>query len=189
MAKDVDEIVVGANGSVYVAPIGSAVPADIATALGADWVDLGYLSEDGVKATDSKTIEQIKGWQSFYALRRIVTERNLALAFTLIQFSREQFQLGFGGGEVVALTTPDTGYRFDPPDPADIDERMMAVEWADGDKNYRIIVPRGLVTSNVEINIARNKATELPITFDLIGGGTGAPWNVYTDDPAFAPAA
>lgn len=184
--KTADEIVVGANGSIYVAPVGSTIPASIGTALGAAWTELGYATEDGVTWIDGKTLEPINAWQSFYALRRIVTEKEGSIAFQLLQWNGDNVRLAYGGGTVTQPVPGD--YRYVPPDPADIDERAMAVEWQDGTKNYRLTFPKGMVTENVETNIVRTGGAILPITFSLLGEAGVEPFILDTDDPAFANA-
>lgn len=184
--KTADEIVVGANGSIYVAPVGSTIPASIGVALGAAWTELGYTSEDGVTWVDGKSLESIRAWQSFYDLRRIVTSKEGSLAFQLLQWNGDNVRLAYGGGTVSEPSPGD--YRYVPPDPADIDERMMAVEWQDGTKNYRLTFPKGMVTENVETNIVRTGGALLPITFALLGEEGVEPFILDTDDPAFANA-
>lgn len=187
MPKETDQIVVGANGTVRVAPTTAVEPTDISVAFAATWVDLGFTSEDGVTVTDSKTTEAIPVWQLFYPARRIVTERELSVAFTLRQFSGNQVEFAFGGG---AVSLDSAGkYRFTPPSPETLDVRKLAIEWTDGSKTYRLIIPKGMVTENVETKIARTNAADLPITFSVIGDDTiAAPWYMLTNDPTFAEA-
>lgn len=184
--KTTDQIVVGANGTVRVAPTGTPEPADINAAFDGAWVDLGFTSEDGVTATDAKTLETIPVWQMFYPGRRIITERDFTLAFALRQFAGAQVEFAFGGGEVSA--DGPGAFRYTPPAPEVIDERMLAVEWLDDDKTYRLILPKGMVTENVETKIVRTAASDLPITFGVIGEDGVDPWYLLTDDPAFAEA-
>lgn len=185
MSKDTDQIVVGANGTVRVAPPATAIPAHIGAAFDAAWNDLGYTSEDGVTMTDAKTLEIIPVWQLFYPARRIVTDRDFTLAFALRQFAGEQVEFAFGGGEV---TSEVEGYKFTPPEPEVIDERMLSVEWQDGAKTYRVILAKGMVTENVETQLMRSSAADLPITFGIIGESGVSPWQIQTDDEAFAAA-
>jgi len=187
VAKDTDQIVVGANGTVRVAPVGTAAPADASDPFGAGWVDLGYTSEDGVTFTDSKTLEAIPVWQLFYPARRVVTERDFTMAFALRQFAGHQVEFAFGGGEV---TEDDPGlFRYTPPSPEVIDERALSVEWLDGSKVYRIIMEKGMVTENVETKLARANAADLPITFGILGDDAiAAPWFLLTNDPSFVEA-
>lgn len=186
MSKTVDEIVVGANGTVWVAPVGTTAPASEIATPDDDWLDTGFTSEDGVTLTDAKTLENIPVWQLFYPARRIVTDRDFNVAFVLRQWSLITVPLAFGGGEVSEVTT--NHYKYEPPSPEDIDERALMVDWADGTKKYRLIVPRGLVTENVESKLTRAAAADLPITFGVIGDETALPWYLLTNDPALAPA-
>lgn len=186
MAKDSGEIVVGGNGSIYTAPLGTTVPASISEALGAEWTELGYATEDGVTWVDGKSLESIRAWQSFYDLRRIVSSKEGSLAFSLMQWNGDTVKLAFGGGDV---SSPAAGaYRYTPPDPSTIDERMMAVEWVDGDHDFRLVFPKGMVTDNVEVNIVRTAAGLLPITFGLLGEDGVDPFILDTNHPAFADA-
>ena len=181
-----DQITVGANGRVYVAPVGTAAPASISAAPSATWDELGYINEDGVTFTDSKTIEPINVWQSFYPARRIMTAKDANAAFALMQWNGDTFPLAFGGG---AITEDAAGeYRYTPPAPGAIDERAMIVEWEDGDKSYRLVIPRGMVTDDVETQLVRTEVGELPIVFGVNGDEGVDPWYLQTDDPAFAPA-
>lgn len=183
--KDTNEIVVGANGSILVAPVGTTGPTGINDPLDSAFIDLGYVSEDGVTFLDGKTTEPIPVWQLFYPARYIVTEKEASAAFALRQWGDDQVVFAFGGGSVT-IDNPGE-YRYTPPDPGIIDERAMAIEWVDGTKNYRLIIPRGFVTENVETNLIRTAASDLPITFGVIGEAGVAPWYFQTDDPAFQP--
>lgn len=186
--KEADEIVVGANGSIYVGAVDAAIPASIDAPLAsADWTDLGYVTEDGVAWMDGKTMQSIRAWQSFYDLRRIVESKEGSLTFSLMQWSGVNVKLAFGGGTIDDSAGAGL-YKYVPPDPATIDERAMAVEWSDGAKDYRLVFPKGIVSENVETNLQRTSASLLPITFSLLGQDAVNPFELYTNDPAFADA-
>lgn len=185
MSNDADEIVVGANGKVWVGAVEATLPTD-PTATPAGFSDLGYLNEDGLTPTDSKTLESINVWQSFFPVRRIVTERDFMVAFVMRQWNRVTVPLAFGGGSIEEAPADSGVYKYTPPAPEDLDERAMIFDWKDGDRNYRIVVPRGMVTENVESNIVRSGAADLPITFSVNGDDAAEPWYLLTDDPAFA---
>lgn len=182
MAKDVDQIVIGSDGTVWVAPVGTAAPVNPTAVPGAGWVDLGYTSEDGATLRDGKTLEAIRVWQLAHAARQVVTERKTSLEFVLRQWSVDTVKLAFGGG---SFTEPAAGvFRYAPPAPETVDERALMLDWQDGAKNYRLIIVRGIVTENVETNLRRAAAGDLPITFSVLGADTGDPWYLLTDDPA-----
>lgn len=187
MATDANEVVVGANGHVYVAPVGTTGPTDSTTALDAAFIDVGYISEDGAGVSDSKDIENIGAWQSLYPLRRIVTGREFNITFALRQWNATTVPFAFGGGDV----TDEGGgeFKYVPPAAGEIDERALVLEWEDGDKHYRLHVPRGMVAETVDTTFARNAASDLPITYSVLPvDDTTDPYELFTDDPAFAAA-
>lgn len=182
--NDSDELVVAGNGQVYVAEIGSTIPSSISAALDPDdYRELGYVTEDGAKFTDEKSIKEHRAWQSFYPVRRSVETRNAFVGLALEQWNEWNVALAFGGGSVVE-TSPGE-YEYVPPDPEEIDERVLVLEWQDGDKNYRIIVPKGMVTNNVETTFMRSSLAVLPIVFSVTPAAGDDPWKLQTDDPAF----
>lgn len=191
MSKNVEEIIVGANGSIFTAPKGTAIPDSINDPLGPGWVDLGYASEDGVTWVDGKSLQSIRAWQSLYDLRRIVESKEGSLAFQLMQWSADTTKLAFGGGEIEDLSDgPESpAYRYTPPPAEEIDERMMAVEWVDGDFDFRLTFPKGIVAENVETNVVRTAAALLPITFALLGEDGTEPFILDTNHPAYAETA
>jgi hypothetical protein len=164
--------------------VGSTEPASISVALDAAFTELGYANEDGVKFTDGKTLQPIRVWQEFYEVRNIVTEREARVAFSLVQWNPDTVTLAFGGGTVTE-DVADTEFKYEPPDPEDVDERAAAVEWVDGTRNYRLIVPKCQVVENVETDLVRTGASLLPITLGVLGVSGAKPWYLQTDDPAF----
>lgn len=185
MTKEVDEITVGANGTVWTAPLGTAFPVTPTAAPAAGWVDLGYTNEDGLTVVDSKTLEPIAVWQLFYPARRLITERDFTVAYVLRQWAKATVELAYGGATVTDLGSGV--FRLDPPAPETIDDRQHMFDWVDGTKHYRLILPKGLVTENVESQITRTAAANLPITVGVTGQDGVAPWYLLTDDPAFDP--
>jgi hypothetical protein len=185
MSKDPNEIVVGSNGEIYVAPEGTTLPTSVLSSLNGSFEEIGYTSEDGVTLNRSQTIEDIRVWQSRYPARRIVTDEVLSAGFAMRQWNRTTTELALGGevsslgGGVFKLT----------PLPADdaIDVRALVIDWHDGDKDYRLVVPRVVVSETGDIPIARNVASDLPVTLSVLAEeGGGSPWLIYTNDDAFA---
>lgn len=186
MATDADEIVVGANGSVYVAPVGTVGPADIATALNASFIDLGFVSEDGIEITPGMDSSEINAWQSFYPVRRLVTARTLEIGFTLLQWNEDSIALAFGGGSVATTAGPPAVYTYTPPSPDEIDYRALVIEWQDDTKSYRLHVPKVLVTDTSALSLNRTDPAGLALTFSTQATDGANAFTLITDDPAFA---
>lgn len=184
-----DEILVGANGAIWIGEKDSEdLPDDVATDIDDDsFTNLGFVSEEGAKFLNGKTVTGIPVWQSFYDARKIVSARVSSIAFALRQWSGETVPFALGGG--VIETNGEDEFVYTPPQPEDIDEHSLILEYEDGDKKYRIVFPRGLVTENVESQIVRTAAADLPIVFEALSDGTTDPFTIYTNDPSFEAAA
>lgn len=188
MQQDADSIVIAGNGSVQVAPVGTTMPTDIATALPAAWIDLGYVSEDGATFSDEKTKEPIPVWQSFYPVKYVVSDATASLSFVLRQWDADTVPLAFGGGAVTAIAGPPQVFRYDPPEPEVIDERAVVLEWTADDSTFRLIIPRVMVTEGVETQLVRTAASDLPITLGVLGTSGVKPWSLLSDHPSMNPA-
>jgi len=187
--NDADRIVVGANGTVFVAGIDAVAPTDATTPISSvaphdagpnDYVELGFVSENGVQVTPSQVIAPIMAWQSAYPVRQIVTSRGLELDFVLREFNAESIPFAFGGGTL--LEQVGEKFVYTPPEPQDLDRRTLVVDWQDGTRDYRLYIPNGQVTDLAQFTLSRTAPAELPIKFVLNHFGSGAPWTLFSDD-------
>lgn len=180
---DTDKVVVAATGELYVAAVGATQPTDPTSPFGGEWTELGYATTDGVTMTDSRTVEEITAWQSFYPVRRIVTGKDMRVAFSLLQWEEDTVKLAYGGGTV---TEESSGiYKYVPPAPEVLDERAFAVDFHDGDKDYRVIFPKVQVVESVEVQLFRQGAAILPVTLGIIGEAGEDAWYFLTNDTDF----
>lgn len=186
MTQTAEEVRVGADAQIYVAPTGATEPASPTASLDAAFSSaLGYVTEDGIAVSDGKTITPIGAMQSFYAVRNLVTGKTFDLAFSLLQWNRDTIEAAFAGGSWTDLGTGTT--QYDPPDPSEIAEYCIVADWQDGDINNRLVVPRVSNIDPVTFTLARTAATVLPVKFSLLAPAEGAsPWYILTDDPAVA---
>jgi hypothetical protein len=167
-APNAGNIVVAGVGHVYVAPVlSTTLPVDIATALNAAWIELGFTTEDGVQRTDGRSMDEVNTWQSFYPSRRIVTAKTGGVSFTMREYNPDTVALAFGGGTVTKVTGPPAYAAYTPPAPEVIDFRQLLVVYQDGADIFRYVIPRGMVTNEVQSNLTRTSALDLPVTFDI----------------------
>ena len=182
-----NQIRVAPKGDVYVAPTSVTVPTDTASAW-TGWTRLGLVNAEGVTFTETKSMVDIRAWQMAYPARRVPETKEASIAFSLAQWSQDTVQLAFGGGTVTG-TGP---YTYAPPAADVVDERALGIEWTDGASIYRIVVPRGIVSDDVETTFSRVDAAYLPIAFSVIGPSPDAeglkvnPWYLVTSDTLFA---
>ena len=74
MALSAENVVVGVTGKVYVGATSLAAPTSSTSALNVGFVELGYVSADGVTFTTDKSTNQIRAWQNADLVRESVTE-------------------------------------------------------------------------------------------------------------------
>ncbi len=184
---DTDALIVGGDGGAFYAPYGSTLPTDVGTAIGqgldAAFKPLGYTTPDGVKFGITRSIKDIKGWQSFAPLRKIVTEAAQKLTFNLMQFDQYTIPFAFGGG---VISSTSNGFKFTPADPATINEWSLVLDIADGTTLHRIVVDRGLPTGDIDTGFTREDAGALAISFEALSANLNtAGWAWYSDSDAF----
>ena len=79
MPQDTDEILVAAQGNIYIAPVGTSLPATEVATLNGSFIDLGYTTEEGTSLTYGQTTEDIGAWQSPDPVRRIRTGTSMTV--------------------------------------------------------------------------------------------------------------
>lgn len=184
MGNDASEVLVASNGHIYVGPTTATAPTDATSSMGTGWVDLGYATEAGVTLTPSQTVVEIMAWQEFYPVRRIVTAKAFDVAFSLLQVNSATLALALGGA------TPSAGsgsgeFEIAAPSTSVLDERSMALDIIDGVKQYRVYIPKGMVTDLGAMTFSRGAAVEFPITFGAVATGTDEPYTMFAADALF----
>lgn len=182
MAIDAAEVRVAGTGHVYVAPAGTTMPSDVATALPADWSDLGYVTTDGVSFTFSRETEDLNAWQGD-KIRVLTISEPKTVEFTLMQTDAAALQAAMGGGEVSGSAAE---FKYVPPTKGENTERSMVIEFMDADITYRYAFSRVQVEGDVSFTLNREGAVEYPITFGVLD--SDPPFEIFTNDAALDPA-
>lgn len=174
---DADEIIVAPFGHVYVAPEGTTLPTDIDTALSGSFVDLGYLSENGISGNFGVETLDIRAWQAETPVRRIVTARTGEVSFELMEWSADTVELAFGGGtwtEGSSGPPKEFTYTFPTADDS-IAEFTFLFDVEDGATHYMFCFNRGTITGGATFQFTRGAAALLPVTVGLLADeATGA---------------
>lgn len=188
MANAPGEIIIAGTGTLYTAPEGTELPQYLSEALDNAFLEHGYLTEDGAKFTDDKTVNQVRAWQSYYPVRTHITEKSGMLEFTMMQWNEENMILAYGGGGV---TEPQSGeFRYEPPEPEEVNVVAAVLDMTDGERNFRFTIGRCFVTSSVESTFAKSGPALLPISLEVLDDADNVkPWRYDTDDPTWAPVA
>jgi hypothetical protein len=185
MAFDSTALFVGQTGHAYVAPVGSTAPTDVTTAWAAAWLDLGYLTPDGITINPGQTTADVNVWQDQYPIRRIHQTSSLAVQFTLKQWTGTTLPLLFGGGTVATATGVST---YTPPTAGVVDERALGLEFTDGSTTMRWVIKRGMVSDVGGAKFHRAESADAQVTFQMFGSSSSAPFTVISNLAALAAA-
>ncbi|MEV5369012.1 phage tail tube protein [Streptomyces albogriseolus] len=188
MANDSDNVRVALNGSIFLAAVGTTGPTDLTTAWGAGWVDLGYLSDDGVSMEYTTDVEDINAWQSLSPVRRVLTSVDMTLGFTAMELKASTVTAYFPGATITEVTE-DTVWRLDIPAAPGPDERAIGLEWIDGTIKNRLVIPRGEITDRGAISLGRSAAVGLEMTVSAYASTAPEIATWLSNDPAWAAAA
>lgn len=150
MALDSDNVRVAVTGAVYVAPTGSTAPTDSSTALDAAFIDLGYVSADGIAETIDRTTNQIRSWQNGSLVREVTSEGTYMVELTFIETKLEVLELYYGA------TITDGAVSIDPTTTGG--RKSFVIDVVDGDVIERTYIPAGEVTSVGERTLASGEA-------------------------------
>lgn len=156
MALDSDAVRVAVTGAVYVAPTGTAAPTASDSALNVAYVDLGYLSADGIAENIDRTTSAIRAWQNGSLVREVVSEATFSVTLTLIETNAATLALYFG--------TSGTAGEFSI-DPASSGGRKSFVyDVVDGTNVERTYIPAGEVTAVGPRTLASGEAVGYNVT-------------------------
>jgi len=177
MAFDADNVIVAPFGHVFVAPVGTPFPTDVDNvpdSMDSDWVDLGYLSENGISGTFGLDTTDIRSWQADTPIRRQVNARTATISFELMEWKEDGVTTAFGGG----TWTPGAGNKFTyefPTAAEGIAEVALAFDVTDGDTHYAFGFSRATVSGDITIGFTRGNAAVMAVAMGLLADeSTGA---------------
>ena len=156
MALDSDLVRVAVSGAVYVAPTGTTAPTGTGIALDAAFVDLGYVSADGIAENIDRTTNQIRAWQNGSLVREVTSEGTYSVELTFIETSETVLELYYGS------TITDGELNGDPT--ATGGRKSFVVDVVDGAIIERIYIPAGEVTSVGTRTLASGEAVGYQVT-------------------------
>lgn len=148
-------VLVGADGAVWFAPAGTSLPTSGSDSLDGAFVDLGYLSIDGVTEGHAQNSKNIQNWAGL-TVRTLLTEQTDTLKGTFLETNPDVLETYHGeqtdAGTVVEVKK-QTGRRG-----------CWVVDVLDGDNVLRIVVPDGQVTATDDVAYKNDDAIQYPVT-------------------------
>lgn len=172
----------GVSGAVYRAPLGTTLPTDASTTLAADYVELGYVSEDGIVNTNSPETENIKDMGGTDVLN-VLTEKTDEWQFTLIEVLNENvLEVIYGAGNVSG--TLGTGISVSA-NTGETDEAVWVFDMIMRNGVLkRVVVPNGKISEIGDITYKRDEAVGYEITVTGLADTSNNTHYEYIEEPA-----
>jgi hypothetical protein len=192
MAVSTANVLVGApdrvTGAVMYAPLGTALPTTPIAAPNVAFVDLGYISEDGVSLSQSSSWEKIKDWGGDQ-VRTFLSEFTATLSFTFLETNDDALKAMYGAANVTvtaagASTGKYTAVKLNSTEPP---AKSWLFNMADSTvvdvaRTYRIVVPNGQITERGDLNYTRNGAITYSVTLEAYPDSAGNSVYLYRSD-------
>ena len=188
MANTQTNVTVGkpkANGAIYRAPYGTALPTDATTALTEAFKCLGYVSEDGFKNAPNISSQSIKAWGGDPVLN-IQTGKEDQFSVKLIEVLNKEVLAAVYNASNVSGDSLDTGITVR----ANSEDSEAAVWVVDiimtGNVMRRVVIPNGKISSIAEIVYKDNEAVGYDVTIAALPGSDGDTHKEYNQKVAAA---
>lgn len=167
------------TGAVAVAPVSTAPITSARTALGEGWESGGYIDENGVSLSVSRSFEGIKDWAQTI-VRKALTDYDGTLALSFLQVDEFAAKRILGEDNV----SKEDNQLMLKIGPGAIDEiRSWCFSMKDADRRIRIYIPRGQITDiTSEVTFVPGQANVWPCQISTYDDGTGHSIYVIYDD-------
>ena len=161
MALTAANVQVAITGGVYVAPTGTTAPTDESTALNAAFIELGYVSEDGITESWDDSVDDIFAWQNATNVRSALTQSVNSFSFTLIESNGYVMEAYHRGS---TMTEPTSGkYKLDVK-PTVADPQSWVFQIVDGSEIIRVYVGLGEIVERGEVMYRNGEPIGYPCT-------------------------
>lgn len=172
------------TGAVAVAPIGTTAPTDARTALPNTWTSGGYIDENGIALSISKSFTTIKDW-AMSVVRKALTDFDGTIALSFLQVDEFAAQRVLGTANVTktaANTTHGEQLKLGVgPDVAPAEAWCFSMK--DGNRRVRVYIPNGQITEiSGDVSFTPGAANIWPCTLSCYDDGTGHSIYVFYDD-------
>lgn len=157
MAQTAANVLVGYEGSVYVAPTGTAAPTDAEGALNAAFKEVGFLTEDGITVAHDDETTELKAWQRSTVVRKTTTSSDTTVNFAMAERNKTAVELYYKK----ALETGDDALTEAAPPTKLV---SVVIDVIDGDNVHRMYLPSCEVTERGEISITSEDVISYEVT-------------------------
>lgn len=180
-AKNVSTAKPKIAGAIYSAPVGTKLPKGATEALDAAFKSLGYISEDGLKNTNTPSSETIKAWGGD-TVAVVQTEKEDTFTYTLIEtLNIDVLKETYGADNVSG--TLETGISVKSNSTPQAEHPVVVDMILKNGILKRIVIPSGQVSELGEISYADADAIGYETTLTAIPDSDGNSHYEYIQKP------
>ncbi len=166
-------------GTLYFAPVGTTLPADLGAALDDAFERIGY-TEEGSEFSYELSSDPVEVAESMDPVFYRTTGRNGSVTFAMAENTVRNLTLAFNGGEATRL--PSGAVKYTPPEPGT--EKRRVLVFISEDEQEMWVFPQ--VFQGGSVSMARRKGADkvtIPVEFRLEKPALGgAPFEAYYAD-------
>ena len=177
------------GGAIHVAPSGTTLPTDATTALDAAFVNLGYVSEEGLTNSNSAAVETIRAWGKNIIYSKDGDDETYS--WTLLEVLDANVQKFIRGADNVTIAeggAMSVQVRR-PPARTQMEENVIVVEMILHNRAVRHVIPRGVITEVGEVSYVDDDTVGYQVTVTALADANGNSHYEYTAAPASSAAA
>jgi hypothetical protein len=174
-AKNVSTSSPKVTGAIYYAPLGTALPTDAKTALNTAFKGVGYISEDGVTRSQSRSSNNIKEWGGG-VVATVQTEYSESFKFRMIETLSDLVQKAVYGdanviGKLDGTTTASMTVKHNALEPV-ANAWVIDTVMLDGTLS-RIVVPNAKITELGDLAYKKDTAIGYDVTLSAMLDANG----------------
>lgn len=154
MATNANAVVVGSDGAVYRAPLGTTLPTSANGSPGLGFAELGYITEGGVTESQPDSTNKIKAWQGGTVVRVVRTEHELTYRFAFLETNEETLDAFHGNYDAGVVEV----------NAAMLPHYAWVIDVLDGASMIRIVIPDGQVTARGDVTYQNGEAVMYEVT-------------------------
>lgn len=174
-------------GAVFTAPLGTELPTDATTPLSDDWINLGYVSEEGLSNANDLSISSIKEWGGLIVYNSI-DEFTDTFSLALIESENVDVLKAVYGDENVTVAADGTIHvkvtSKNPQEKAFIFDLALRNNLA-----KRIVIADGAVTAREEITYNASDPIAYGVTISAYPDSEGKTHDEYLEGAGDVPSA
>lgn len=150
------------GAAVFAAPLGTTLPTTATASLNNAFVDLGWVSEDGVTNTIQRDVTRHKAWGGD-TVKTTQDNYTETVKFALLESSAEVLKVAYGANSVTesgdTIAVEHTALQ--------LSRQSFVIDFIDGDRAGRIVIREGLVSEIGDVRYSHQDMTMYDLTVDV----------------------